>query len=181
MQQKYGVARIIKMTPRLSHFVHLVAPPLKMWAHALACRRIHAQTYIMAKSTTLPSGLASSSGSSTALTLAQDGWRLPRDWILRRNLRQICFRPADPKKITAYNKIHVWKPYKQGKRFFGIWQDNTTQPHMSKDVATRTMSGRGETESPTAQGSLKVPKMEFFIKLIFEVWIFYKYAKLSFL
>ena len=31
------------------------------------------------------------------------------------------------------------------------------------------------------QGSLKVPKMVFFIKLIFEVWIFYKYAKLSFL
>ena len=31
------------------------------------------------------------------------------------------------------------------------------------------------------QGSLKVPKMDFFIKLIFEVWVFYKYAKLSFL
>ena len=31
------------------------------------------------------------------------------------------------------------------------------------------------------QGSLKVPKMEFFIKLIFDVWVFYKYAKLSFL
>ena len=31
------------------------------------------------------------------------------------------------------------------------------------------------------QGSLKVPKMEFFIKLKFEIWVFYKYAKLSFL
>ena len=31
------------------------------------------------------------------------------------------------------------------------------------------------------QGSLKVPKMEFFIKLTFEVLIFYKDAKLSFL
>ena len=31
------------------------------------------------------------------------------------------------------------------------------------------------------QGSLKVPKMDFFIKLIFEVVVFYKYAKLSFL
>ena len=31
------------------------------------------------------------------------------------------------------------------------------------------------------QGSLKVPKMDFFIKHIFEVWVFYKYAKLSFL
>ena len=73
MQQKDNVARLINMTPRVSHFVHLVAPPLKMGAHALACRRVHAQTYIMAKSTTLPSGLASSLGSSTALTPAQDG------------------------------------------------------------------------------------------------------------
>ena len=31
------------------------------------------------------------------------------------------------------------------------------------------------------QGSLLTPKMEFFIKLIFEVRAFYKYAKLSFL
>ena len=31
------------------------------------------------------------------------------------------------------------------------------------------------------QGSLLIPKMEFFIKLIFEVWVFCKYAKLSFL
>ena len=73
MQQKDNVARLINMTQRVSHFVHLVAPPLKMWAHSLACRQIHAQTDIMAKSTTLPSGLASSLGSSTALTLAQDG------------------------------------------------------------------------------------------------------------
>ena len=73
MKQNDSVVRIINMTTRVSHFVHLVAPPLKMWAPALACRRVHAQTYIMAKSTSLPSGLASSSGSSTALTLAQDG------------------------------------------------------------------------------------------------------------
>ena len=33
--------------------------------------------------------------------------------------------------------------------------------------------------TPT-QGSLLIPKMEFFIKLIFEVLVFYKYAKLSF-
>ena len=31
------------------------------------------------------------------------------------------------------------------------------------------------------QGSLLVPKMEFFVKLIFEVWVFCKYAELSFL
>ena len=73
MKQNDSVATITNMTTRVSHFVHLVAPPLKMWAPALACRRSQTQTYIMAKSTTLPSGLASSSGSSAASTLAQDG------------------------------------------------------------------------------------------------------------
>ena len=37
------------------------------------------------------------------------------------------------------------------------------------------------TGTPSLQGSLLFPKMEFFIKAQFEVWVFYKYAKLSFL
>ena len=45
----------------------------------------------------------------------------------------------------------------------------------------RSMTRYKEKFKYPNQGSQKVPKMFFFIKLIFEVWIFYKYAKLSFL
>ena len=54
----------------------------------------------------------------------------------------------------------------------------------SEDVWSRNYFGKQNSTLgsvvPLARGLLKVPKMDFFIKLIFEVWVFYKYAKLSF-
>ena len=58
---------------------------------------------------------------------------------------------------------------------------HTSRPKHKHINDTEIVSFMLLTKRTNFQGSLLFPKKEFFIKAQFQVWVFYKYAKLSFL